>query len=248
MKKVITLTFILFTLMTSAAWAGFVDYPTLAWCNAESVRLREAPNTKSKILGKLSEWDFLIVLSDTRVNGQLWYEVDHPTKKGHAYILGKYLTPCFVEECQRKTLTKLMMNIELTYGHNVEKTIALLGEPKKRISKKSEYSDYQRVTLDYGDYSVSYIDNDLLVEVDVNRGDMPFGNFVIGDSEQKLLSLLGKPLNEKDFSSDGAVIWQYNINLDYEEIIETSFVNFIIKNGKIVSMSYEVPNDGSNGG
>ena len=131
----------------------------------------------------------------------------------------------------------------MTYGMNVEKAIALFGKPEKRTSRKSNYSDYQKITLDWGTHNVSYIDGDLLVVIQVKSGNTPFGNIRIGDSVEKLRRELGNPTFNNDDES-----WGYQIEVDYGDMQETSYATFTFDdNDKVIRMYYEVPNDGSNG-
>ena len=232
----------IFLASSSRAESRFVDYPTLARSTGEGVRLRSKPSTDSKVLGKLAKFDFVIVIGARKIDGETWYEVDHPTQKGHAYVFEKYLEPCYQESNQHDKLQKLQSTLDITYGMNIEKATALFGKPAKRTSRKSEYSDYQRITLDWGSHNVSYIDGDLLVAIEVKRGNNSFGNIHIGDSTEKLLSEFGAP------AEDNGNSWAYMIKLNYDEETEISYVIFYIKNGKVTRMYFEVPNDGNNGG
>ena len=235
---------LLCVLITSSSYAAsFVDYPTLGRSTGDGVRLRSKPSTNSKVLGKLVEGDFVIVIRSKNIDGELWYEVDHPTKKGRAYVFGKYLEPCYIEFNQHDKLQKLRSSLEMTYGMNIQKAEALFEKTNKLTSRKSEHSDYQRVTLDWGTHNVSFIDDDLLVVIQVKSGNTPFGNIHIGDYVEKLRRELGEPTFNNDDES-----WRYQIEVDYGGETETSYATFTFKNDKIIRMYYEVPNEGSNGG
>ena len=121
-------------LIASASWADRVpvlsEFPTLGRCNGNGVRLRADTDTKSTILGKLDDGDIVVVLDETLAHGDTWYEVDHPTKNGKAWVFGKYLEAVYEESYQANPKHQLIMNVYLTFGMTPEKAIALSGKPK----------------------------------------------------------------------------------------------------------------------
>ena len=157
--KRITLAIIL-CLITSYVWGEariFVNYPTLGECIGDGVRIRSKPNTESKILGKLNEYDKAIVLGRVKSGKDVWYEIEAPTEKGKAYVFGKYLMPAYRQEYQRSKQAKMWIDIQLTYGQNPEKILALLGKPNKLTRKNDD--GIPLVTGDWEDYRVLYVDN-----------------------------------------------------------------------------------------
>ena len=59
-------------------------FPDLGKCIGNGIRLREEPDTKSEIIGKINNGDLFVLLDVKKVNGEKWYLVDHPTQKGSA--------------------------------------------------------------------------------------------------------------------------------------------------------------------
>ena len=69
MKKKILLAFVLCVAVVASAWGEariFAEYPTLGECTGDNVRIRSEPNTNSEIVGRLNEYDKIIVLREVR--------------------------------------------------------------------------------------------------------------------------------------------------------------------------------------
>ena len=239
--KRFTLAIMILCLIISSAYGEarvFVDYPTLGECTGNDVRIRSKPNTNAKILGKLNEYDRVIVLGKVKSGKDTWYEIEHPTEKGKAYVFGKYLVPAYRQEYQRSPQAKMWINMQMTYGQKPEKISALLGNPRKNT--RNNVYGISFVTCEYGDYRVLYVDNTEYVKgylkgIDVKRGSTPFGNIHIGDSTRKLRRELGDPDDENDSS------WEYNFRLygyeaDVDELVDMCIVKFTIKDAKISRM------------
>ena len=226
----VLLAFVFCALIASCSWADRlpqpVDFPTLGRCNGTNVRLRAKPNTDSKILGVLDEGDTVVVLDETLVHGDKWYEVDHPTSKGKAYVFGKYIEAIYEESYQPNPLHKLVMNLYLTFGMTPEKATALSGKPNKRKREVIGSEKIVRINMDWGEYNLEYMGGSL-TGVEVKSGRKPFGPIKIGDSTEKLESVFGGPSD----SSDTYYTYQES---------EMVYITFNIKKGKVSSMSYQV--------
>ena len=185
-----------------AAPAAAEDYPTLGWCTGNAVRLRDKPSTgkDSKIIGKVNDFDLLIVLGETSVDGDTWYEVEHPRQKGTAWIFGKYVatdegdavgTPAY----------DMAVRIRMTFGLTPERAKALLGKPGKESKRKFWFEpaaqDYTEVALEYPDFKLEYV-QDRLRQVDVSGGMTPFGDIRVGDRMERVRDVLGPPQEEGD--------------------------------------------------
>ena len=229
MRKII-LAFVLCVLTATYAWADrtpeLADFPTLGRCTGNGVRLRADADTKSTILGKLDDGDVVVVLDETLAHGDTWYEVDHPTKKGKAWVFGKYLEGIYEESYQASPKHKLIMSLYLTFGMTSEKAVALSGKPNKRTRERIGADKLVRVTMDWGNYSVEYL-GETLTGVEVKKGNKRFGNIRIGDSTEKLLDEIGEPNSKEDSS------WLYQEG-------EMTYITFAIKNNKVSSMNYQV--------
>ena len=217
-------------LIASASWADRVpvlsEFPTLGRCNGNGVRLRADTDTKSTILGKLDDGDIVVVLDETLAHGDTWYEVDHPTKNGKAWVFGKYLEAVYEESYQANPKHQLIMNVYLTFGMTPEKAIALSGKPKDLDRERIGADKLERVIMNFGNYSLEYLDG-TLTGVEVKKGNKRFGNIKIGDSTDKLLDELGEPTDkEEDF-------WSYQES-------EMVYFTFGLKNGKVSNMNYQV--------
>ncbi|MBQ7593906.1 MAG: SH3 domain-containing protein, partial [Synergistaceae bacterium] len=146
-------------MIVSCSWGEtriFVEYPTLGECTGDNVRIRSNPNTNAEVIGKLNEYDKIIVLGKVEAKGGVWYEVDNPTGEGEAYVFGKYLMPAYRQKFQRSQAAKLLTDIRLTYGPTPEKMLALSDKPNK-LTRKSR-DDIPFVIADWGDYRAFYLD------------------------------------------------------------------------------------------
>lgn len=178
------------------------DYPTLGRCTGNSVRLRDEPSTgkDSKIIGKVNDYDLLIVLGKTSEKGETWYEVDHPRQRGAAWIFGKYVetdkgdavgTPAY----------DMAVRIRMTFGLTTEKAKLLLGKPRKESKSKFWFEpagqNLTRAILEYPDFKLEYV-QDELHRVEVSGGMTPFGDIRVGDGMERVRDVLGPPQEEGD--------------------------------------------------
>ena len=216
---------LLLLLAGSAALAA--EYPILAECTGEGVRLREDPSTEAKIVGKLDSYDRIYVLDETSVNGETWYEVEHPVQKGTAWVFGKYVNLDAVEDIT--PLLRLSWQVELTFGTSLEKARLLFGKPQKEAKKMTYIEGAGRklpdVTLHWPTHTAQYVDDGLTL-VRVTKGTMPFGSIRIGDPVSKVTDLLGKPAEDSEENQ-----------LSYEVAV-VHYLTFTEKDGKVAAMEY----------
>ena len=179
---------------------NFKTFPTLGRCTGNNVRLREDPDTGSKILGKLNEGNCVVVLNKLITEGNIWYEVDNPAKKGRAFVFGKYLEAVYEESYQSNRFRQFLMNLYLTYGMTPEKAVELWGKPQRRKREVISSEKIEFVTLEWNTHRLEYWDKEL-VSIGVSKGSSPFGKVRIGDSVEKLEHNFGMPLekHENDF-------------------------------------------------
>lgn len=254
MKRKIFPAVLMCVISASLAWGEakiFVGYPALGECTADSVRIRTAPDTNTKIIGRLNEYDKIIVLRKTKDKSDTWYEVDNPAGTEKAYVSGKYLVPAYRQEFQRSAGAKILTDIRLTYGATPEKMSVLSGGNVK-ISRIDSDTGFPFVVADFGDYRALYWDNfegrtGYLKSLEVKSGNKSFGNIRIGDSTDKLRRELGDPVNDSGSS------WEYEIYLygyheGYaEELADACIFRFGIEDGKISRMYYYNHENGEDG-
>ena len=253
MKKKILLAVLLCVTAASIVWAEarvFLEYPALGECKGKNVRIRSNPSTKAEVIGRLDDWDKVIVLREVKSGSSIWYEIDNPAGEGEAYVSGKYILPAYRQKFQRSKAAKFLTDIRLTYGSTPEKMLALSGRPKKLTRWKNDIIPF--VTGDWGDYRILHYDREddargRLKSIEVKSGSKPFGNIHIGDSTEKLRRELGSP--EKETST----LWEYEFLLygyDYDtvdELVDCSIFRFTIEDGKVSRMYYYSREDGEEG-
>ncbi|MCR4819003.1 MAG: SH3 domain-containing protein [Fretibacterium sp.] len=206
----------------------FRTFPAWGFCTGDYVRIREDTDTKSEILGRLHTNQRVIVLDETLAHGDTWYEIDHPTEMGSAWVFGKYIQAMELEEYQEKPLRQLLVKLNLTFGISPEKARALFGKPvsqKREVIGSDPEGKITRVTMSWRGHEVEFL-NGNLTGVSVTRGNTPFGDIHIGDSVDKLEEALGKPKNSEDES------WTYQPG-------EMDFITFRLEDGKVVEMGYQ---------
>ena len=208
---------------------GGEEYPTFGICMGENVRLREAPDTStdSNITGRLNVFDRFVIVGETAVDGAVWYEIEHPEKKGTAWVFGKYVdtykgdglgTPAFA----------MQVRIAQSFGLTPARARVIFGAPKGKKEEKfwfeSGAMNRVRVILTYPTHTAEYVDGDLH-RVEVTGGTMPFGEIRIGDPETKLHDLLGTPKGDDE-------------DRQFWEIDLLNALYFKVKNGRVTSMSF----------
>ena len=185
---------------SSAAWA--VQFPYIGMCQGNGVRLREDPGD-GEIIGKLNRGDVFVVIDETFVDGQRWFEIDHPTAKGTAFISGRYVAPEYAGDENVDTAgCRMSAAIQMAFGITPEKAHAIHGREKEIADGPGEE------VLIYDNFRLYYSSEDdesdmRLHRVEVNNGTMPFGEIQIGDTQEKLLEVLGNEISDPDENLEG---------------------------------------------
>lgn len=154
----------------------FITFPALGKCTGTYVRYREDPDTESEILGRLNKPERVIVLGQTAVDGQIWYEIEDPRSDSTAFVFGKYIVPFYNETAQTDEIVKLITKIFQNYGITKEKAKFYTG-PKVN----TEYNEY----------------GGLAALEAWNKGSA-FGDIHIGDDVSVLKNILGEPAIKRD--------------------------------------------------
>ena len=164
-------------IFTSPVYAleRFVNFPSIGQCTGTYVRYRSDPDTESEILGRLNAPERVVVLGQTAVDGEVWYEIGNPHSQDSAFVFGKYIKPLFDETDQQSAFYKLFYDILITYG------------PTK------EHDDY-----DGPEVRRKYDEAGNLIRVDARNKDCAFGNIKIGDDVSKLEEILGSPDGDEE--------------------------------------------------
>ena len=66
-------------------------YPDFGYCTGDNVRLRESPGTKSKVIGKLNNMDWMTIFDEKKVKGEIWYLVEPERENLRGWIIGRYV-------------------------------------------------------------------------------------------------------------------------------------------------------------
>ena len=232
MKRVIILA-VAVCMLFSVSASGSMDYPTLGTCTGSNVRLRDNPGTNSNIIDKANKYDTFIVIGERRVNGEMWYAVDHPKEQGTLWISGRYLDLYNADNFGTPAY-KMSMQIRQDYGLSPAKARELLGQPKRSQRERFFFDPAQKMiseeTLAYDGLTLRYIDGRLQY-VNVTRKGHAFGELKIGDSRQLVIDFLGKPSQDEDDM------------LSYE-VSPVETLTFRCKDDEIVSMTWEQALDG----
>ena len=147
------------------ARARFVTFPAVGMCTGTYVRYRMDPGTDGEPFdGRLNTGDRVIVIGQTAVKGQVWYEIDNPEGEYTAFVFGKYIEPMYTEESQRMPMIQTITEILQTYGSNRKRGSLYHGPKVKR----------------------TYTKDGELYEVDAREEGCYFGEITIGDSTRKL--------------------------------------------------------------
>ena len=226
MKKLI----VVLWLMILSGCAFGVEYPELGVCIGDNVRLREDPGTEGKIIGRADTGTQFVILGETYVDGQKWYEIDHPTKKGSAYIIAKYANYGWLHGNNGVIPTgKDFIDVRLTFGIYPDKARALFGKGTKDEFGNLVYSDF---TLRYDDEAMPAIH-----QVQINKRGYAVAGVQVGDTIKNLLRL-GMPEYiitdieeiqnsepDDDEPVDGPEGWTYKNDATEEEIFFQFSIN-----------------------
>ena len=164
-------------------------FPDLGRCTADKVRLRENPNAKSKIIGQVNKNDLFVLLDAKEINGEKWYLIDNPTKKGKAWIFGKYVGKYYeLKDSEHTPAHVIGMQIILDYGVTPEKTRALHGKPLENLKFEVSYHE-EAPTI--SNVAVGMEDNE-------GKAKRNFGPIKIGDDTKKLREIFGKDIRDEE--------------------------------------------------
>ncbi len=198
MKKVIALLLVLVFCGSAQA----VMIPTLGVCQGDNVRLRDSPGTKSRIIGKVNAGAQFIIIGETDYNGQTWYMIDHPAKKGSAYILAKYVGEYYHGNNGVIPVDAPLAQVRLTFGVTPEKTRAILGRPSSsRTMEDFTELTYPGLDLQYNENYLSY--------VHVTKKGYAVAGVEVGDSIKKLLALGMPEDNILDLTQEEYKNWDF---------------------------------------
>ena len=162
-------------------------YPEMGICTGAKVRLRESPSSKGKIIGLVKpDRNRFVVLGEVRSGGQKWYKIDHPTKKGTAYVAADYveITP----------VGNVFAEVRLTFGVYPEKTRAIFGRPSWKIQQGWNGSQALEIK---DSYAFNYNEDGIWSAVIFYYGEKAIAGIRTGDKPEKLLAL-GMPASELD--------------------------------------------------
>lgn len=219
---------VLAVLILAGAVCAVETYPTIVACTGTGVRLRADPSTTSRILGKADEGDWFIAVGETAVDGDVWYEVEHPTQKGTAWIFGKYVEE-YLDESMRTPAFYTVVRVRQSFGNSPAKARVLFGKPRKETKRmfyvEMARRDFSEEVLVYSTHEARYVEG-TLAEVVIREGTLPFGELRIGDPADKLIELLGEP---QERGGDG---WLY-------EVSPVEVLQFGVENGRVVTMRFE---------
>ena len=96
MRKILALVLVFVFMFAgiSESAGRFYDFPARGVCTGDYVRYREEPDTDARIIGRLFTGDRVTVLSQTSIDGQIWYEIEDPDDdSSSAWVHGRYIRP-----------------------------------------------------------------------------------------------------------------------------------------------------------
>lgn len=179
-------------------------------------------------MGKASE--YFSLLNRRVVDGSLWYELDHPSRNGTAWIFGEYVDISHLEDVEFTAARHMAEQIFVTFGRNLAKARILFGEPLKIVRKmvyvEGAGEELPDVTFIYSTHTARYVDGNLMA-VTVKQGGLPFGSLRVGDLAVKVRDVLGEPDSLEEEK------WSYNQGMGPVEEIW-----FTVRNDRIFAMEY----------
>ena len=206
----------------------FVTFPTLGIVSGNDVRLRDHPGVQdTKIIGKVQNFNLLVVLAETSLAGDAWYEVEHPAKAGTAWISGRYLMPCAPEDQQDSPWTRFMTNMNQAFGITPTKARALFGTPEKEDGEtlSSEDGPIVKDFLEWKEHSAGYL-NGSLVELNATATSKPFKALRLGATADEAVEALGKP----ESRSDSELTWRHG---------DMEVLTLSVEGGRLISVNYQ---------
>ena len=102
MRKVLAVTLAVSMMLCVISSAGFArpvldkspieDFPADGICTGDGVRFRSGPGTNYKVLGKLDEFDEVVIRGSKSNNGDIWYKIDDPRgRRGTVWVASWYI-------------------------------------------------------------------------------------------------------------------------------------------------------------
>ncbi len=160
-------------LTSNSAFASFTNFPAFGICTATNVRIREDPDTSNstRVVGRLDGSERVIILSQTSIDGESWYEIDMSLKNftndsvddsekvETAWVFGNFITPLYDDERLQENIMKLLLHLNQNHANN----------PNAKF--KSGW----------------------LTSLRISKGDIMAKALRIGDSITTLTNFLGKP-------------------------------------------------------
>ncbi len=187
MRKILAVLFVV--LLCGTAYAA--KYPAMGVCTGKKVRLIESPSSKGKIIGLVQpDRNRFVVLGEVYADGLKWYLIDHPTKKGTAYVAAEYveITP----------VGNVFAEVRLTFGVYPEKTRAIFGRPSWKTQQGWDGSQALEIK---NNYAFNYNEDGIWSAVVFYYGEKAIAGIRTGDKPEKLLAL-GMPASELDIEYD----------------------------------------------
>lgn len=173
MRPIKILVLLLLLTMSSASWAA--NYPEIGVCRGTNIRLKQFPGPKGKVAGYLNTGRHIVILSESTVDGQVWYKADHPMKKGNVWLPASYVYRLH----QNAETEEEFVGFRLKFGMTPEKARILMGSPLKAETK---HLDYEGLKLWY--------DNDRNLErVEISDFGYSVGGVGVGSTKDALHSL-----------------------------------------------------------
>ncbi len=97
MRKVFVALIVALILCGSAYAERFSSFPAYGICTGDSVRCRNNPGKKSKIIKRINKGDEVQVVGQRNTGGELWYEVytspDSEDEEGPFWVSARYIEP-----------------------------------------------------------------------------------------------------------------------------------------------------------
>ena len=97
MKKIFAALIVAVMVCGSAYAERFSNFPAYGICTSDSVRCRENPGKKSKVIKRINKGDEVQVVEQRNAGGELWYEIytspDSEDEEGPFWVSARYITP-----------------------------------------------------------------------------------------------------------------------------------------------------------
>ena len=97
MRKIFVAVIIAVILCSTAYAERFSKFPDYGVCTGDSVRCRNNPGKKSKIIKRINKGDEVQVVGERKVGGELWYEIytspDSEDEEGPFWVSARYIEP-----------------------------------------------------------------------------------------------------------------------------------------------------------